>query len=157
MVTSESGSSLFRRHAAFGPRATPPIISTRFTLIRSSPLSRRRSQRRLRLAVPPPFFGRRRSQRQPWQAVPPPHRPSVVSETSDGAAVRARPLDSVTGHAPEIFFHTVRTDHKTTGAGPAKSLLLRAGGANILFRPSPSSGAPEFVLTVHFRFPRIKL
>ncbi len=75
---------------------------------------------------------------------------SVVSETADGPAVRACPLNSVTGHSPEIFFHAVRTDHETARTGPAKTLLLRAGAAYVLFRPPPSSLLPGFFQTVHF-------
>ena len=33
-----------------------------------------------------------------------------------GAAIRTGPGDSVTGHAPEVLFHAIGTDHETAGA-----------------------------------------
>jgi len=64
-------------------------------------------------------------------------------------------LDTVAGHAPEIFFHAIRTNHETTGAGPTKNLLLRAGRANIFFRPPPCPLGPRLFPTVHFYLPSV--
>lgn len=82
---------------------------------------------------------------------------SVITEAPDRATIGARPVNSVTGHAPEIFFHAIRADHEAAGTSPAEGLFQAARLTNIFAGPSPCTFSPAFGFIAHCRclLPRV--
>jgi hypothetical protein len=65
---------------------------------------------------------------------------SSGSEWPQGTAVRALPVNTATGEAPQIFLHATIADLKIACAAPAKGLFPTAAAADIFPFSPPLSG-----------------
>jgi len=49
------------------------------------------------------------------------------------SAIRTLPGNTITGHSPEVFLHTVLADRESATTSPAERRMLAAAGAGTFF------------------------